>query len=40
VKEYQEEQTDREVVESLLRKVNQKDMKTLRVMAEHFVRDK
>lgn len=40
VKEYQEEQTDRDVVESLLGKVSQKDMMTLRVMIEHFVRDK
>ena len=37
VKEYREEQTDREVVESLLGKVSQKDMKALRVMVEHFV---
>jgi len=37
VKEYEEEQTDREVVESLLGKVSQKDMKALRVMVEHFV---
>ena len=40
VKEYQEEQTDRNVVEALLGKVGQKDMETLRVMVEHFVRDR
>ena len=39
VKEYQEEQTDRDVVESLLGKVSQKDMATLRVMVEYFVGD-
>lgn len=39
VKEYREEQTDRDVVESLLGKVGQKDMTTLRVMIEHFVGD-
>ena len=38
VKEYQEEQNDRDVVESLLGKVSQKDMATLRVMIEHFVK--
>lgn len=37
VKDYQEEQTDREVVESLLGKVSKKDMKTLRIMVEHFI---
>jgi transcriptional regulator with XRE-family HTH domain len=37
VKEYDKEQTDKDVIESLLGKVNPKDMKTLRVMVEHFV---
>jgi hypothetical protein len=37
VKEYREVQTDKEVVESLLGKVRQKDMKALRVIVEHFV---
>ena len=37
VKEYSEEQTDKDVIESLLGKINQKDMKTLRVMVEHFI---
>jgi transcriptional regulator with XRE-family HTH domain len=40
VKEYQEEQTDRDVVEALLGKVNQRSMATLRVMVEHFVRER
>jgi transcriptional regulator with XRE-family HTH domain len=39
VKEYEEEQTDRDIVESLLGKVSQKDMATLRVMVEHFIKD-
>ena len=38
VKEYQEELTDRDVVESLLGKVCQKNMATLRVMIEHFIK--
>jgi transcriptional regulator with XRE-family HTH domain len=37
VKEYSEEQTDRDVIESLLGKIGSKDMKTLRVMVEHFI---
>ena len=37
VKEYQEEQTDREIIETLLGKVSQKNMRTLRVMVEHFI---
>ena len=37
VKEYSEEQTDKDVIESLLGKINQKDLKTLRVMVEHFI---
>ena len=37
VKEYNEEETDRDVVESLLKKVSADDMKTLRVMVEHFI---
>lgn len=37
VKEYSEEQTDKDVIESLLGKINQKDMKTLRVMVEHLI---
>lgn len=40
VKEYSEEQTDKEIVELLLGKVSQKDMKALRVMVEHFVKDR
>ena len=39
VKEYDEEETDKDVVESLLEKVSTEDMKTLRVMVEHFVRN-
>lgn len=37
VKEYSEEQTDRDIVESLLEKVSIKDMRSLRVMIEHFI---
>ena len=37
VKEYSEVQTDKDVIQSLLGKINQKDMKTLRVMVEHFI---
>ena len=37
VKEYSEEQTDKDVIESLLGKMSQKDLKTLRVMVEHFI---
>ena len=40
MKEYREEQTDIDVVKSLHGKVNQKDMKALRVMVEHFVKDR
>lgn len=37
VKEYSKEETDRDVVESLLEKVSVENMKTLRVMVEHFI---
>jgi transcriptional regulator with XRE-family HTH domain len=37
VKEHTEEESDRDVVESLLEKVSIEDMKTLRVMVEHFI---
>ena len=37
IKEYSDEQTDKDVIESLLGKMNQKDLKTLRVMVEHFI---
>lgn len=37
VKEYSEEQTDRDVIESLLGKISSKNMKTLRVMVEQFI---
>lgn len=37
VKEFQKEESDRDVIESLLGKVSQKDMATLRVMVEHFI---
>ena len=38
VKEYSEELTDKDVVDSLLDKVSAEDMKALRVMVEHFIR--
>jgi hypothetical protein len=36
---YSEELTDKDVVDSLLDKVSAEDMKTLRVMVEHFIRE-
>ena len=40
VKEYREDLTDKDVVESLLVKIDLKYMATLRVMVEHFVKGK
>ncbi len=37
VKEYEESQTDKDIVKSLIDKVSDKDMKTLRVIIEHFI---
>lgn len=40
VKDYKNDLSDREVVESLLGKVSRKDMLTLRVIVEHLVNNK
>lgn len=39
VKEYQEEQADRDIVETLIRKISLKAMATLRVIVESFIKD-
>ena len=38
VKDYKEDESDQEVIMSLLNKVRDTDMKTLRVIIEHFIK--
>ena len=40
VQEFQVEQTDSDIIISLLNKLGNKDIKSIRIMAEHFARTK